>query len=131
MDENQKKPKGDLAIKTQCMPADTNPAGDIFGGWLLSQMDIAGASICKRIADIRVVTVAVDSMTFIAPVYVGDMLHCFVDVKKIGNSSITVQIEAWVQRQFGDDLILVTEGEFVYVAVDEHRNSVSIKGKVL
>lgn len=124
MSETKRKPLGTLAIKTQCMPADTNPAGDIFGGWLLAQMDIAGASICKRIADIRVVTVAIDSMTFIAPVYVGDLLHCYVEVKKMGNSSITVQIEAWVQRQFGDELILVTEGQFVYVAVDEHRNPV-------
>lgn len=124
-----KEPRGELAIKTQCMPADTNPAGDIFGGWLLSEMDIAGSIVSKRVADIRTVTVAIDSMTFIKPVFVGDVLHCYVDVKKIGNTSITTHIQAWVRRQFGDDLILVTEGDFVYVAVDEHRNPVAIGHK--
>lgn len=117
-------PKGELAIKTQCMPADTNPAGDIFGGWLLAQMDIAGSIVSKRITDIRTVTVAINSMEFIKPVFVGDVLHCYVEIEKVGSSSITTHIQAFVRRQFGDELELVTEGDFVYVAVDEQRRPV-------
>ncbi len=120
-------PKGELALKTQCMPADTNPAGDIFGGWLLSEMDIAGSIISKRIANNRTVTIAINSMEFIQPVFVGDVLHCYVDTTRIGNSSITNHIQAWVRRQFGDEMILVTEGTFTYVSVDENRKPKKIE----
>lgn len=129
MTEKKTVPTGELAIKTQCMPADKNPAGDIFGGWLLAEMDIAGSVVSKRIAGNRTVTVAVDSMTFVEPVFVGDVLHCYVDVRKIGNTSITLQIEAWVNRQFDNKLILVTEGEFVYVSVNAERKPIKIKQK--
>jgi acyl-CoA thioesterase YciA len=109
------------------MPSDTNPAGDIFGGWLLSRMDIAGSMVSKRIADNRTVTIAINSMEFIQPVFVGDILSCYVTVKKIGNTSISTHVEAWVSRQFSDEEILATEGDFTYVAVDDNRKSVSVR----
>lgn len=124
---NERTPRGELAIKTECMPADTNPAGDIFGGWLLSEMDIAGSMVSKRLANNRTVTIAIRSMEFIQPVFVGDILSCYVDVIKVGNTSIQTHIEAWVARQFTDEEILATEGDFVYVSVDENRKPKPIK----
>ena len=120
--------KGDLTIRVLAMPADTNPSGDVFGGWLLSQMDIAGGVFCRKIAKGRVVTVAIDSTTFKLPVFVGDTLCCYVHLIKKGRTSITVGIEAWVNREFGEDgsSIKVTEGQYTYVKVDEKRNPISI-----
>ncbi len=115
------KQKGELSIRVLAMPADTNPAGDIFGGWLLSQMDIAGNLVAKRICKGRSVTVAIDSMAFLAPVFVGDTVCCYTTVKRIGRTSITLHIEAWVMRQHDIEEIKVTEGTFTYVAVDENR----------
>ena len=115
-------PIGELAVRVLAMPADTNPAGDIFGGWVLSQMDIAGGLLSARVANGRTVTVAIDSMTFHKPVLVGDTLCCYVEVQKIGKTSIQVKIESWVRRQFDEeDRVLVTEGIFTYVAVGPHR----------
>ena len=111
-------PIGELAVRVLAMPADTNPAGDIFGGWVLSQMDIAGGLLSARVAKGRTVTVAIDSMTFHKPVLVGDTLCCYVEVQRIGKTSIQVKIESWVRRQFDEeDRVLVTEGIFTYVAV--------------
>jgi acyl-CoA thioesterase YciA len=112
-------PHGALTIRTLAMPADTNPAGDIFGGWVMSQMDIAG-SICavERVRG-RVVTVAVEAMTFIAPVKVGDVLCVYTGVARVGTTSITVTVEAWVRRQRLSDRVKVTDGRFVYVALGE------------
>ncbi|MBC8474817.1 MAG: acyl-CoA thioesterase [Bacteroidetes bacterium] len=120
--------KGDLTIRVLAMPADTNPSGDVFGGWLLSQMDIAGGVFCRKIAKGRVVTVAIDSTTFKLPVFVGDTLCCYVHLIKKGRTSITVGIEAWVNREFGEEgsSIKVTEGEYTYVKVDEKRSPVPI-----
>ncbi len=120
--------KGDLTIRVLAMPADTNPSGDVFGGWLLSQMDIAGGVFCRKIAKGRVVTVAIDSTTFKLPVFVGDTLCCYVHLIKKGRTSITVGIEAWVNREFGEEgsSIKVTEGEYTYVKVDENRNPTPI-----
>ena len=120
--------KGDLTIRVLAMPADTNPSGDVFGGWLLSQMDIAGGVFCRKIAKGRVVTVAIDSTTFKLPVFVGDTLCCYVHLIKKGRTSLTVGIEAWVNREFGEDgsSIKVTEGEYTYVKVDEKRNPIPI-----
>lgn len=112
-------PMGELALRTWCMPADTNPYGDIFGGWLMAQMDIAGAITANRVSGGRAVTIAVDKMEFHLPVGVGDVLCCYADVSRIGKSSITVKIEAWVTRKNTCDHIKVTEGIFTYVAVDE------------
>ena len=120
--------KGDLTIRVLAMPADTNPSGDVFGGWLLSQMDIAGGVFCRKIAKARVVTVAIDSTTFKLPVFVGDTLCCYVHLIKKGRTSITVGIEAWVNREFGEEgsSIKVTEGQYTYVKVDENRNPVPL-----
>lgn len=112
-------PLGTLTIRTLAMPADTNPAGDIFGGWVMSQMDIAGAIAAVEIAQGRVVTVAVDSMTFIAPVKVGDILCVYTRLERVGTTSITIAIESWARRRGQSDRVKVTEGRFVYVALGE------------
>jgi acyl-CoA thioesterase YciA len=111
-------PIGTLTIRTLAMPADTNPAGDIFGGWVMSQMDIAGAICAVERAKGRVVTVAVEAMTFISPVKVGDILCVYTTLEKIGTTSITVAVEAWARRREEPDVrIKVTDGRFVYVAL--------------
>lgn len=115
-------PTGALTIRTLAMPADTNPAGDIFGGWVMSQMDIAGAIAAVERVKGRVVTVAVEAMTFIAPVKVGDVLCVYTSIERVGNTSVTVALEAWVRRNRLDDRQKVTEGRFVYVALDEGGN---------
>ena len=115
-------PKGELTIRTLAMPADTNPAGDIFGGWVMSQMDIAGAITAHERTQGRTVTVAVEAMTFIAPVKVGDVLCVYTSVERVGNTSITVAMEAWARRNRIADRVKVTEARFVYVALDEHGN---------
>ncbi len=112
-------PHGALTIRTLAMPADTNPAGDIFGGWVMSQMDIAGAIAAVERVRGRVVTVAVEAMTFIAPVKVGDVLCVYTEIERIGTTSITVAVEAWVRRNRVADRVQVTHGRFVYVALDE------------
>ena len=113
-------PQGQLAIQTVAMPRDTNSSGDIFGGWLLSQMDSAGAIAASRVANGRVVTVAVDKMGFMVPVKVGNIVACYTDVVSIGSSSIQVQIEVWMTRAWEETVTKVTEGMFVYVAIDEN-----------
>ena len=114
-------PNGDLAIRVLAMPENTNPAGDIFGGWVLSQMDIAGGLITKKISKGRTVTIAVDSMIFHKPVLIGDTICCYVDVVKKGRTSIKVKIETWVSRQYEDLREKVTEGTFTYVSVCSDR----------
>lgn len=115
----ESEPRGTLTIRTLAMPADTNPAGDIFGGWVMSQMDIAGAISAVEHVKGRVVTVAVDSMSFIAPVKVGDILCVYTAVERIGTTSITVAVEAWARRNRVADRVKVTDGRFVYVALGE------------
>jgi acyl-CoA thioesterase YciA len=115
-------PKGTLTVRTLAMPADTNPAGDIFGGWVMSQMDIAGAIAAVERAQGRVVTVAVEAMTFIAPVKVGDVLCVYTSVERVGNTSVTIAIEAWARRNRIADRVKVTDGRFVYVALDDDGN---------
>jgi acyl-CoA thioesterase YciA len=110
-------PNSEPTLRAIAMPADTNPHGDIFGGWLLCQMDLAGSTVATRRAKGRVVTVAITGMTFHRPVLIGDEVTCFADIQKIGNTSITVKIESWVRRGVGEDQIKVTEGVFTYVAV--------------
>ena len=112
-------PKGALTIRTLAMPADTNPAGDIFGGWVMSQMDIAGAIAAVERAKGRVVTVAVEAMTFIAPVKVGDILCVYTSIERVGTTSITIAVEAWARRNRLDDRVKVTDGHFVYVSLGE------------
>ena len=104
-------------MRTVAMPADANPHGDIFGGWLLCQMDLAGATVATRRAGGRTVTVAIAAMAFHRPVIVGDEVTCYCNIEATGRTSITIKIESWVRRPFGDDPIKVTEGVFTYVRV--------------
>jgi acyl-CoA thioesterase YciA len=112
-------PDGDPAIRTIAMPADANANGDIFGGWLMAQMDLAGAVAAIRRAGGRVATVAVDAMEFHRPVMIGDLLSCYATIVKVGHSSIAVDIESWVQRRYSGTAEKVTQGRFTYVAIDE------------
>jgi acyl-CoA thioesterase YciA len=113
-----KPPQIPPAARTIAMPADANPHGDIFGGWLLSQMDLAGMSVTTRRSKGRTVTVAITGMTFHRPVFVGDEVSCYVELLKVGHTSLTVSIQSWVRRGVGGEQIPVTEGVFTYVAVD-------------
>lgn len=115
------KPTGDPAIRVLAMPADTNPNGDIFGGWLMSQMDVAGGSVAVARAHGRVATVAVDAMTFHKPVHVGDVVSVYAAVKRVGRTSIQVHVQAWARRARGAVEEMVIEGTFTYVAIDENR----------
>jgi acyl-CoA thioesterase YciA len=113
-------PQGELVIRTIAMPADTNANGDIFGGWLLSQMDLGGAIYARNLSRSRVTTVAIDAMTFITPVYVGDIVSCHASLTKVGRTSMRIAVEAWAQRTKGGELVRVTEGTFTYVAIDDN-----------
>jgi acyl-CoA thioesterase YciA len=120
-------PQGDLALQTIAMPKDTNASGDIFGGWLLSQMDLAGAITAGEVARGRVATVAVDAMAFLTPVHVGAVVTCYSDVIEVGRSSVRIMVEVWINSPHDGDPIKVTEGEFVFVAIDEQRRTRTIK----
>ncbi len=113
-------PQGDLALQTVAMPKDTNASGDIFGGWLLSQMDIAGGIAAADVAAGRVATVAIDGMAFLTPVHVGAVVTCYTDVLEVGRTSIRIMVEVWINSRHDGDPIKVTEGEFVFVAIDEN-----------
>ncbi|MFK3662840.1 acyl-CoA thioester hydrolase YciA [Scandinavium sp. NPDC088450] len=121
MTDSSNTPVGDLVLRTLAMPADTNANGDIFGGWLMSQMDLGGAIMAKEIAQGRVVTVRVEGMTFLRPVAVGDVVCCYARCTKRGNSSITINIEVWVKKVSSEPIgqrYKATEALFIYVAVD-------------
>lgn len=114
-------PRGDLVLRTLAMPADTNANGDIFGGWLMSQMDLGGAIQAKEIAHGRVVTVRVDGMTFLKPVAVGDVVCCYANCIKRGRTSVTINIEVWIKKVASEPIgqrYKATEAVFIYVAVD-------------
>ncbi len=118
--EDQIAPRGEMITRTLAMPADTNPHGDIFGGWVLGQMDVAGGLAAAFRAKGRVATVAVTGMTFHKPVLVGDVVACHAEIERVGTTSITVHVEVWVQRGGGAARGLkVTQGVFTYVALDE------------
>ena len=125
IDENPR-PQGELALQTVAMPADTNANGDIFGGWLLSQMDIAGGVAAAEVARGRVATVAVQGMSFLTPVHVGAVVSCSYDILDIGRSSVRVLIEGWINSQHDGEPIKVTEGEFIYVAIDNAKRTRTI-----
>lgn len=112
-------PTGTLTLQTITMPADTNPFGDIFGGWLMAQMDIAGAIHANEVSLGRVTTVAVGSMVFIRPVPVGTVISCYTSTLRIGTTSIRVKVEVWIKDFLTHHISQVTEGEYVYVAIDE------------
>ncbi|WP_114193743.1 acyl-CoA thioester hydrolase YciA [Edaphovirga cremea] len=122
MNEKQSFPNGELVLRTLAMPADTNANGDIFGGWLMSQMDMGGAIQAKEIAEGRVVTVRVDGMTFLKPVAVGDVVCCYARCMRTGRSSITINVEVWVKKVSSAPIgqrYRATEAVFTYVAVDD------------
>ena len=112
-------PNGDLCTRALAMPADTNQNGDIFGGWLLSQMDLAGGVFASKTAKSRTVTVAIEAMNFRKPVFVGDLVSVHASLVRVGKTSITVHLEAWVQRRKETHSILVTDGNFTYVSIDD------------
>lgn len=106
-------PKGELTIQTLAMPLNTNANGDIFGGWIVSQMDLAAGVLAKRISHGRVATVAINSMTFLKPVHVGDVVSCHVELVKVGNTSMTIRVEVWAYSSIKMEKYQVTEGIFV------------------
>ncbi|MGH7156444.1 MAG: acyl-CoA thioesterase [Acetobacteraceae bacterium] len=118
MQADQGEPAGQLALRPVAMPKDTNPAGDIFGGWIMSLMDLAAGMTAAAEARGRVATAAVSNLSFLQPVKVGDVICCYTLVKRIGRSSITLGVEAWVLRRGREARLKVTAAEFVLVAVD-------------
>jgi acyl-CoA thioesterase YciA len=120
-------PCGELCIRTLAMPADTNQNGDIFGGWLLSQMDLGGGVCASKIAKSRTVTVAIEAMNFRKPVFVGDLVSVHANLVRVGKTSITVHLEAWVLRRKEMQSILVTDGNFTYVSIDDQGHPQAIK----
>ena len=113
-------PRGELAVRTIAMPADTNANGDIFGGWVMSRMDQAGGIAGVGRSRGRVVTVAVDAMTFIRPVKVGDVLCVYTEVEKIGRTSMKIHVEAWAERFITHQREKVTDATFTFVAIDDN-----------
>ncbi len=110
-------PEGTLTLQTVAMPADTNSGGDIFGGWVVSQMDIAAGVTAQQRAHGRCATVAIEALRFHAPVLVGDLFSVYTQIVKTGRTSITMHVEAWVRRQRTGEAFMVTEGDFTFVAI--------------
>ena len=121
-------PEAELpSLRTVAMPADANPSGDIFGGWIMSQMDLAGAIYASYLVEGRLVTVAVEGMTFHLPVFVGDQVSCYCKLTHTGNTSLSVHIETWVRRrQTAEQHLKVTEATYTYVSVDNNRRPVPL-----
>lgn len=118
--ENSQQPRGEMVLRTLAMPGDTNANGDIFGGWIMSQMDLAGGLAAKSRSKSRATTVAVESMVFKQPVKVGDAVCCYAEIEHVGRTSMRIHIEVWVIRiPFDRERELVTEGTFTYVAIDQ------------
>jgi len=116
---NSEMPQAEPAIRTIAMPADTNPAGDIFGGWLMAQMDLAAGNTAARVARGRSATIAVDGIQFLKPVYVGDEVTLFAELQSVGRTSMTIEVQAWRRPRDGDTCEKVTEAMFTFVALDE------------
>lgn len=125
-----KQPDGELVIKTLAMPANTNANGDIFGGWILSQMDLGAGVIAKKYSPTgRSVTVSIDKMTFLHPVKIGDLVSCYARIESFGKTSITIAIETWVFNYYSNAFNMVTKGVFKYVAIDLSGHSIPIINK--
>lgn len=116
----------ELVIKVVAMPGDTNPDGDMFGGWILSQMDLAAYLHARKLTHMKIVTVAIDNIVFHKPVFVGDCLICCATTEKVGRTSVTVKIDAMVERKEGHKQEAVTEGRFVFVAIGDDRKPMPI-----
>nr|WP_295468956.1 acyl-CoA thioesterase [Mesorhizobium sp.] len=126
MADTDAKPAGELVLRTLAMPADTNAAGDIFGGWVMAQMDLACGIRAAERAKGRVVTVAVEKMIFAKPMKVGDTLSIYADITRVGRTSMTLSLEAWAQRYLSDVMEKVTHADFVMVALDDQRKPTRI-----
>jgi acyl-CoA thioesterase YciA len=114
-------PRGELSLRTLAMPRDANPSGDIFGGWVISQMDIAAGMVASQRSHGRAATVAIDAMSFRLPVFVGDVLCVYTEIVRIGTTSMTIHVEAWALRGTIGESVKVTEGQFTFVAIDGQR----------
>jgi acyl-CoA thioesterase YciA len=120
--DSQVRPEGILSLQTIAMPADTNWSGDVFGGWIVSQMDLAGAIHAERFSKGRCATISINQMTFLVPVKVGDVISCYTKILKVGKTSIQMEIEVWDSHDDSRAPIRVTEGVFTFVAVDVKGN---------
>lgn len=114
-------PQGEVVIRTIAMPADTNPNGDIFGGWLMAHMDLGASTLAHRRANGRIATVAVDGMSFLSPVAVGDEVTMYAKLLSVGRTSMRISVEAWRRPRLSQDSIKVTQAVFVFVSIDEQR----------
>jgi acyl-CoA thioesterase YciA len=125
--DNVDVPNGELVIQTIAMPKDTNPSGDIFGGWLMSQMDLGSSILAAKTAKARVVTVAMEGMSFLQPVRVGDRVACYARVEKIGRTSMKIAVEVWATRYQTGEQVKVTHGVFTYVALGRDGKPIPVK----
>ncbi|HEX5055515.1 MAG TPA: acyl-CoA thioesterase [Gammaproteobacteria bacterium] len=124
----QKQPRGELVSRVVAMPADANLNGDIFGGWVMSQMDLGASVVAMRTAGRRVVTVAVDGMSFLYPVNIGDLVSCYGQLESIGRTSMKIRIEVWVERMSLKGVpLMTTQAMFTYVAIDDNGRPVPVK----
>jgi acyl-CoA thioesterase YciA len=119
MISDEQQPRGEPAIRTIAMPADANPAGDIFGGWLMAQMDLAAGNVAARRARCRCTTVAVDRISFLSPVYIGDEVSLYAEILKVGRTSMSIQVDAWRRSRDGEEQVKVTAATFTFVALDQ------------
>ncbi len=124
-------PRGILTSRTLAMPADANPSGDIFGGWIMSLMDVAAFLAATQKANGRVVTVSVSNINFLRPVSIGDAVCCYTEVKRVGRTSMTIQVQVWVLRQALGERVQVTEAEFTFVAIDDAKRPRPILGNTI
>jgi len=115
-------PEGTLSLQNIAMPADTNWSGDVFGGWIVSQMDLAGAIHVERLTKGRCATIAINQMSFLVPVKVGNVISSYTKILKVGNTSVQVQIEVWISHDDSREPVRITEGVFTFVAVDVKGN---------
>ena len=120
-------PNGELALQIPAMPRDTNPDNDIFGGWVVSQMDLAAEITARKVAKGRVTTVSIHQLTFLRPIEVGDMVSCYTNVTNVGSSSVHIDVEVWVRSASDQEPNKVTEGTFVFVAIDKTRRTRRIR----
>ncbi|MDF1655273.1 MAG: acyl-CoA thioesterase [Coxiellaceae bacterium] len=129
MDElaNKKQPKGELLVRTMAFPKDVNANGDIFGGWVVAQMDIAAASIAYKTAKCRITTVAIDSMSFISPMKVGDFLCCYGELESVGRTSMKIKISTWSLSAKDESRRQITEGIFTFVAINDEGKPIPVK----
>lgn len=124
---DKKIPQGRLLIRTIAMPSDTNPKGDIFGGWIVSQMDLAGLGLAQETANSRATTVAIEAMKFLRPVKVGDFICCYGELLGVGRTSMKIKIDVYAVGHSEADRRQVTEGVFTYVAIDDNGKPTQVR----